>query len=448
MVELAGVFSRLHSFKALVLGDFLLDVYTTGRVKRISPEAPVPVMEVKKQEERPGGAGNVVLNLLALQGTVIAVGRIGDDAPGKKLKNLLKEADTSALLVENGYQTPIKNRLIADSQQLLRIDFETIQQMGGDLEEIFIKQLKKLIPQVQIVAISDYGKGFLTPKVIAAALQICREHSIPSVVDPKGIDFAKYKGASVLKPNLSEAYAAAKCSLQSDLDEVAKRLLPLTDTLLITRSEAGISIFEQEKRFDFPVRFREVKDVTGAGDTVLAIICLGLANGLNIQTAAQLANIAAGLAIERIGCVQITLSELAQRFLDYASETKIFDDGHMFALRQVLQGKSYSLLALGKGQTMTNALFRAIKRLSGLERELIIYVETHEKDEFIQLLASLQEVKSIIFQKSSLKSLCDSIHPHEVYVLREEEAVRLTHAKTALDSLLAMVPPPRQTSPL
>lgn len=437
MVELTKVFSHLQPFKALVLGDFMLDAYTTGRVKRISPEAPVPILEVQKQEERPGGAGNVVLNLLALNAAVVAVGRIGNDAAGERLGKLLQAANTSALLVEHSYQTPVKTRLIADSQQLLRIDHETIQPMNSYLEEMFIEKLKALIPQVQIVAISDYGKGFLTNRLIAEALQICKENNVPSVVDPKGIDFAKYTGASVLKPNLSEAISAAKCAPHTDLNEVAKKLLMYADTLLITRSEAGISIFEKDARFDFPVRFREVKDVTGAGDTVLSVICLGLANGLNIQTAAQLANIAAGLAIERLGCVQVTLPELAARFLEYTSESKIFDEHHTFALTQVLQDRPYSLLTLDKGQAMTNGLFRTIKDLSQRDSELIIYVKnSEEEDEFVQLLASLHEVKSIIVQRNSLKRLLDSVQPMEVYVLKEEKAERLTKAKALLDLLI------------
>ena len=288
MVKLARTFSHFRPFKALVMGDFMLDTYTTGRVKRISPEAPVPVMEVLKQESRPGGAGNVVLNLTTLGATVYAVGRIGSDKEGEELKQHLFSADTSSLLVEPNYKTPVKNRLIADSQQLIRVDFETITPLKPELEEAVIIRLKELIPQVDVVAISDYGKGFLTQSLIQAALQIAKEAKIPAIVDPKGSDFTKYRGATVLKPNLSEAYAAAKCPPHASLDDVAKQLLTLADILLITRSEAGISIFNADGRTDFPVRSKEVKDVTGAGDTVLAMICLGLANGLDIQLAAQI----------------------------------------------------------------------------------------------------------------------------------------------------------------
>jgi D-beta-D-heptose 7-phosphate kinase/D-beta-D-heptose 1-phosphate adenosyltransferase len=441
MVKFANAFRHFQPFRVLVLGDFLLDTYTTGRVKRISPEAPVPVMEVLKQESRPGGAGNVVLNLTTLGAAVLAVGRIGADGEGNALKQLLQAADTSALWVEPHYKTPVKNRLIAESQQLIRVDFETVAPLHSDLEAAIIEQLEMLIPHVQIVALSDYGKGFLTPRLIRESLRIAKKANVPTVVDPKGTDFAKYQGATVLKPNLSEAYAAAKMGPHVPLEEVAQALLSMSEAeiLLITRSEAGISIFDAKgQRSDFPVRSKEVLDVTGAGDTVLATICLGLANGLDIYLAAELANIAAGLAIERLGCVQITLSELASRLLEYDSDTKVFDESHTYALHQILKGKQYSLLVLDKGQTMTNGLFRTIRQLSGAEkRNLIIYVrDSYPNDEFIHLLSSLHEVNYIILQTASLKHLCDAIHPHAVYFLDQDQPSRLDPSKDLLDALI------------
>jgi rfaE bifunctional protein kinase chain/domain len=301
MVKLARILSQLRPFKALVLGDFMLDSYTTGRVKRISPEAPVPVMEVIKQEYRAGGAGNVVLNLASLGATVLAIGRIGADSEGTLLKTHLSEADTTALLVEPGYRTPVKNRLIADSQQLLRIDFETISPLSPSLEEQLIQELPALISDIDVIAISDYGKGFLSNRLLSFVLTLAKEKKIPAIVDPKGLDFKKYKGATIIKPNLSEAYAAAKCPSSATLDEVASELKHLSEYLLITRSEAGISIFDsQGTRSDFPVRSKEVKDVTGAGDTVLAMICLGVANNLSTDVVVELANIAAGLSIQSL----------------------------------------------------------------------------------------------------------------------------------------------------
>ncbi len=446
MVKLARSFRSIKSFTTLVIGDFMLDTYTTGRVKRVSPEAPVLVMEVQSLESRPGGAGNVVLNLSTLGSKVIACGRIGNDAEGLELRKRLtrENTDTQGLFIEANYQTPVKNRLIADSQQLLRVDFEKIIPLQAQYEAEVLAFLEREIPQVQVVAISDYGKGFLTPTILNAAIRISREKNIPLIIDPKGSDFLKYKSAYFLKPNLSEAYAAAKLPLHAPLSAVAAELLRQTDVdlLLITRSEAGMSLFNRQgERSDFPVRSKEVKDVTGAGDTVLSMICLALANGLDMDAAVQLANIAAGISIERLGCVQVTLSEIARRMLEVDAENKIFDENHLFALKQVLQGKKYSLLVLNSPTGMTNALFRTLRELSCEKgSELLIYIRGPQPSaEFLHLLSSLQEVSFIILQTESLKHLCEAIHPHEVYFLEDERLIKSEKSKELLSSLLTPV---------
>jgi len=434
MVTLSQSFSSIQPFQALVIGDFMLDTYTTGRVKRISPEAPVPVMEVLKQESRPGGAGNVVLNLLALGAEVFAVGRLGADVSGEELKTQLGAANISGLIVEPNYRTPVKNRLISDSQQLLRVDLETIQSLLATCEMEIIAFLEKTVPLVQVVAVSDYGKGFLTPTLLHFLITLANEKKIPIIIDPKGIDFSKYRGASVIKPNLSEAYAAAKLPTSAPLDEVARTLLSGTeiDLLLVTRSEAGISLFEKSgKRSDFPVRSKEVKDVTGAGDTVLATICLAVASGLEMSVAAQLANIAAGISIEKLGCVQVTLPEIARRLLEQDAATKIYDENQTYVLRQVLKGRRYTLLVLSQGQGMNNALFRMIRELSrSADSELVIYVQAAPGDEFIDLLSSLGEVDFIIIQRESLEHLLGIMHPAEIFFMENNE-------KELLSSLLS-----------
>ena len=442
MVKLAGTLSHLRPFTALVIGDFMLDTYTTGRVKRISPEAPVPVMEVLRQESRPGGAGNVVLSLIALGARVIVSGRIGaDDAGNRLIESLGKDnVDLQGLLVEENYQTPVKNRLIADSQQLLRVDTETIRPISDFFEKQIIEKLCHVIPKVKVIALSDYGKGFLTHSLIAKVIALAKCSKVPIVVDPKGADFIKYTGATILKPNLAEAYIAAQMPLTVSLDNVAKRIMELSDVdlLLITRSEAGMSLFDRTlTRRDFPVRSREVKDVTGAGDTVLAVISAALANGLDFSFAAQLANIAAGIAIERLGCVQVTISELARRLLEYDTDTKIFDDSHTFALRQVLKDKSYSLVVLSKDHEMSNALFRLLRQLGTNEgEELIVYVEgSSPNDEFIYFLSSLQEVDYIILQSECLKVLCSLIQPREIYYLENEQLREFDTPKALLSAL-------------
>ena len=297
----------------LVVGDFLLDTYTTGLVRRISPEAPVPVLEVKKQESQPGGAGNVVLNLSKLGANVYAAGRIGSDVNGTQLIDVLvRQGVNIEALFSSSEPTPVKNRLISESQQLLRVDWETITPLSPAFEDQLLHHLLPLIPQMDVIALSDYGKGVVTDSLSAALIFAAKEASVPLIVDPKGRDFSKYRGATILKPNTKEAYDAANLPTTASLEQVAERLLNLElDHLLITRSEAGMSLFSSDQsRRDFPTHSREVKDVTGAGDTVLAVLSFALAHRLDIESAIRLANRAAGIVVQRLGCAQVTLKEI------------------------------------------------------------------------------------------------------------------------------------------
>jgi D-beta-D-heptose 7-phosphate kinase/D-beta-D-heptose 1-phosphate adenosyltransferase len=307
--------------KILVIGDFMLDVYTFGDVHRISPEAPVPVLRVVEESRRPGGAGNAILNLVSLGMEVIAVGRVGNDVGGSTfLQEMAKErVDTRGVICDFSFQTPLKNRMIAAGQQLLRIDYERPSPLKPHLESEVVASLPKLLEKVEIVAISDYAKGFLTPSLLSSLIGLANQRGIPVIVDPKGIDFTRYHGATLIKPNLLEAVGAAGLGMEATLDDIASRIMKTVtiDCLMVTRSKEGISVFQRDKiRQDFPAHVHEVKDVTGAGDTVLAIITAALANRLSIAEAAKLANIAAGIAIERVGCARISLSDLAARLVE------------------------------------------------------------------------------------------------------------------------------------
>ncbi|MBY0528629.1 MAG: HldE protein [Rhabdochlamydiaceae bacterium] len=443
MVKLSGKLRRFGPVRVLVIGDFMLDTYTTGKVKRISPEAPVSVLHVQKEESRPGGAGNVVLNLISLGAKVSVIGRIGYDIGGEQLRDSLEceGVDIEHLFLQKGYKTPVKNRLIADAQQVLRVDFETITPLPEQLEQLVIEQLPPLLEKVNIIAISDYGKGFLSRSLLKEIIEAARLKEIPVIVDPKGDDFTKYQGATVIKPNLAEAYNAAKLPVGAPLEEVASSILRASNVemLLITRSEAGISLFNKEgHRFDFPVRTKEVKDVTGAGDTVTAMISVALANNLDINYGAQLANIAAGMAIERLGCARISLSEMSERLLEYDVENKIFDEEHLFALQQALKGKRYTVLGLESREGMSTALFRSLRKLASRdeEKKLIVYVRDNDPDEeFISLLSSLAEVDFIVLKCESLKNLCEIIHPHQVFVFEDDKLVILDHATALLERM-------------
>lgn len=434
MERLTGTFSLLAPSKVLVIGDIILDSYTVGKAKRISPEAPVAVLEVHHEEHRAGGAGNVSLNLKSLAADVVLVGRIGEDLGGELLKKALNDegVQTFGIFLEKNYQTPIKNRIIADNQQIVRIDHEKISLISEEFEQEIIKQLPKLFEGIQVVAVSDYGKGFLSPKLLKAVMQLAKENEIPVVVDPKGLNFIKYKGATLIKPNLKEAYAATGQSLDVPLDIVAKQLLQMTESevLMITRSEDGISLFYKNGQAeDYPVRIREVKDVTGAGDTVLSMLSVSLACGLDMSHTVQLCNIAAGIAIERFGCARISLSDLARRLLDFDFVNKVFDQEHLFALQEALKGRRVTLLGLSSENGLTTTIFKTIEQLSlNPGFDLIVYVRDKEPDrEFVNILASLQNVNFIILNADSLRSLCNQIEPDEAYLLTGNALNKLDH---------------------
>lgn len=440
MVKLIGMLSQLGPVQVLVVGDFMLDTYTNGKIHRISPEAPVSVLQAYQEESRPGGAGNVVFNLSSLGAKVTTVGRVGHDFAGEEIRSALEQegADVRGIIFQKRYKTPVKNRFIADSQQILRVDFETITPLPEDLEHEIILMLPELMEGCQIVAISDYGKGFLSNTMLGVVIEMAKQRHIPVIVDPKGVEFTKYRGATILKPNLTEAYAAAKLSLDVSLDEVSATILRTcgVEQLLITRSKEGISLFNRSgARFDFPVRSKEVKDVTGAGDTVLAMLSVAFANGLDIRYAAQLANIAAGMVIERIGCARVNLSDMAERLIEFDVENKIFDGEHVFALQQSLIGRNCCVLSLESNHGMSTAVFKSLRKLAAKDPEskLVVYVrDLHPDREFISLLSSLSDVDFIVVECLSLKNLCDLIHPTDVYAIEESKLIDLEKSPAEL----------------
>jgi len=427
MVKLLGSFSRLKPAKILVVGDFMLDTYTTGRVQRISPEAPVPILHVQKSEDLPGGAGNVVLNLKALGAKVMALGRVGNDKEGKRLKQLLEEeeVDTSGIFTQKQVYTPLKNRLIADSQQLIRVDQECITPLSAELERQVLRFVTKHLGEFEVIAISDYAKGFLTKSLLSKLIDLASKHAIPTIVDPKGDDFTKYQRATLIKPNYKEALIASKLGSEADLDAIGHALLEKTaaEMLMITRSEQGITLFEKNRmRYDFPVKSKEVKDVTGAGDTVLAMTTMIFASDLDLKEGLELSNVAASIAIERLGCVRVSLSEIAERLLETNVSNKVFDESHLFALEQALQGKKLTILGINTEDGVSSALFSHIKKFSkkGREERLMIYLIDSDPDEhFLALLSSLHEVDFIVIQSHSLASLSERIQPAEVYTLEK-----------------------------
>jgi len=435
MVRLVGTLGRLRTSKVLVAGDLILDTYTVGKVNRVSPEAPVAVVRVHHEEHRPGGSGNVALNLRSLATEVIAIGRVGNDDPGKMLKSALENEgiDVSGIFIQQEVPTPVKNRIIAENQQIVRVDREHTTPLSECLEQDIIASLPELLEGVDLVAISDYGKGFFTSTLLAALIQHARECGIPVLADPKGTDFTRYRGATVVKPNLSEAIAAANLPVGSSLDDIAARILAITeaDTIMITRSQDGISLFHKDgTREDFPVRVREVRDVTGAGDTVLATLACALASGLSMAEATQLANVAAGIAIERFGCARVSLSDIARRVLEADVANKVFDEEHLFALQQALEGRKVAVLGLDSADGLTPRTFAFMRQLSQREDwTLLVYFRDADPDiHLVEMLVSLREVDFIILKSESLRHLCACIEPDEVFVAERADIRPLQHS--------------------
>jgi D-beta-D-heptose 7-phosphate kinase/D-beta-D-heptose 1-phosphate adenosyltransferase len=346
------------------------------------------------------------------------VGRIANDEAGKKLINLLEDRflNTSGLFVQKKWVTPRKNRLIADSQQIVRCDYEKILPLDPLLEKDIIDHLEKIIPNYHLIALSDYAKGFLTPSLLQMIMQRAKQHGVRVIVDPKGSDFNKYSGAFLLKPNNKEAYTAAQLPSDAPLEEVACKLFSQVDTefLLITRSERGMTLFSKDlKREDFPVFKRDVLDVTGAGDTALAVVAFGLANNLNFSATISLANIASGLVIERLGCAEISLSEMIHSLLQKNPLSKIFTS---FSLNKILQEDTIILLLI-TDEEISSQLFHGIKEIAerkGKNKLVAHIAPTEDNEDFIHLLASMHEIDFVLAAPLSKEESLNSFHVREI----------------------------------
>lgn len=396
-VELMGPFGRLVSKKVLLLGDLMLDAYTFGKVRRISPEAPVPILHAGKEEELPGGAGNVALNLRSLGCEVVLCGRIGNDRAAGVLKQKFDDEQVEFFpVIEMDYRTPIKHRLIADNQQLIRIDYEEISSLPESLIAPAIAQLETKIREVDIVALSDYGKGFLTAPFCKALIALAKKYKKRVIVDPKGLDYSKYQGVDLIKPNRKEAYDASHLPTTEPIRRAAEKLLEITqaESVLITLSEEGMVLYQKGSEKKFPVKSKEVKDVTGAGDTVLASLVAGLASNLTLEEAIKLANVSASIAIEQVGCARVSLKDLARRLLEIDQHNKVFDENHLFALSHALKDQPYHIMKLDADATLSPELFQSIRKYQ--VSPLIINFEAAPAPILIDMLTSLKEVNYIL----------------------------------------------------
>ncbi len=339
--------------RVLVVGDLMLDRYWHGGTSRISPEAPVPVVHVNHNEERAGGACNVALNIATLGGQCTVMGLCGDDEAANTLEALLENVGVKPKFVrmpENA--TVTKLRVMSRSQQLMRLDFEDgfIGQDLTQLEEEFTAQLA----HHNIVVCSDYGKGSL--RSVQRLIELCNEKNIPVLVDPKGSDFEKYSGASLITPNLSEFEAVVGgCETEDDLVEKASKLSEQfnIEALLVTRSEHGMSLMQQGyDPLHVPTRAREVFDVTGAGDTVISTLAASLGAGVSLERAMVLSNLAAGVVVAKSGTASVSLQELENAIEQNSSNTEhgILQEADLYPLLERCRARGETIV-------MTNGCF-------------------------------------------------------------------------------------------
>lgn len=420
----------------LVIGDLMIDHYLWGSCDRISPEAPVQVVNVKKESSVLGGAGNVINNLFTLGATVDVISVIGDDNVANELKSLLEKIkiSTSSLIVENNRKTSKKSRLIASQQQVLRYDMESIDDINEESHKKIISNLEKNIKKYSSIILSDYGKGVLTTKLTQDIINIANKNGVKVLVDPKGKDYSKYKGSYTLTPNKKEAQEATNIDIKDEnsLINALKNLKEKCDleVSLITLSEQGIAIFDENLTIK-PTVAREVYDVTGAGDTVIASIAFALGNDLNINEAVSFANLAAGVVVGKLGSATTTLDEIYEyesslhksnsnsHIKTFEEIEKLASKLHNLSKKIVFTNGCFDILHVGHVKYLEEARSygdvlilglnadSSVKKLKGDSRPI------NNQDDRAYILASLESVDYVvIFEEETPYELIKLIKPH------------------------------------
>ncbi len=428
--------SKFDQCRLLVVGDLMIDEYVWGDVDRISPEAPVQVVAVNNQDYTLGGSGNVVNNLAALGADVAVLGVVGTGRDGKLLLKILSElgSDPAGIIQEAGRPTTKKTRIIAEHQQVLRIDRETKKKISANTFASISALAEKIIPDVDVILISDYGKGLITRELIAKLVNLAAASGKITIADPKGLDFSKYAGITLLTPNKKEASLASNIEIMdpASLASAGSQLLKKSgiDKLLITCGKDGMVFFEPgHEPFTISTKAREVYDVSGAGDTVIAVLGLGIAAGLSFKEAVALANTAAGIVVGKVGTATVTREELGQALLQPADSTvskhktikelaELSRRLHIDRQRIVLTNGCFDLLHTGhiklfaaskrKGDVMIVALDDddSVKRLKGADRPVISAAER------VGILSALDCVDYVVvFATHELDDVIKSIRP-------------------------------------
>lgn len=314
-----SVFQQFNQLNILIIGDVMMDAYLWGKVDRISPEAPVPVVAVHKKENRLGGAANVALNIRALGAYPILCAVVGEDIAGKELIDLLQKEQigSEGVIGVKGRPTTVKTRVIGHHQQVLRIDEEVDKLLSQSESNLLLDKVKAILDGQTIHAIifEDYDKGVISPALIEGVVALAKAKNIPTIVDPKKRNFLAYKGVTLFKPNLKELREGLKLEIDHSIPSIAKAVALLKQQLgaemvMVTLSELGVYIESNSSKDHIPAHIRDITDVSGAGDTVVSVATLGLAAGLAPGRLAALANLAGGLVCEKVGVVPVDKNQL------------------------------------------------------------------------------------------------------------------------------------------
>ena len=307
------IFNKFDNLNVLIIGDVMVDAYIWGNIERMSPEAPVPVVSVTKKDFRLGGAANVALNIKAMGANPVLCAVVGDDIDGEKFASRLSERNITdqGIYKSETRPTTVKTRVISNNKHIVRIDEESTDVINNNEKEGLLTNIEKLLPQCQVVIFEDYDKGCITPEVIKFTVDLAKKHNIPTVVDPKKQNFLDYKEVSLFKPNLKELKEGLEIDFNvTNRDELQNAVVRLIDELqcdgaFITLSEHGVYIANQDGQHHIPAHFREIIDVSGAGDTVISIAALCVAIDLSPYLVAALSNLGGGLVCEHVGVVTI-----------------------------------------------------------------------------------------------------------------------------------------------
>jgi D-beta-D-heptose 7-phosphate kinase/D-beta-D-heptose 1-phosphate adenosyltransferase len=442
-LELRDVLGLLGAPRVAIIGDLILDRYVTGEVTRISPEAPIPVLTAKSVELRLGGAGNVAANLRAMDAEVDVLGAVGDDGHGRAMREMLSAAGIGArdVVVDPTRPTIEKTRMMSGVQQMLRVDHEDARPMDGVALERVLAALPGVVARADAVVLSDYGKGFLTDRVLRVAIDAARAKGIPVLVDPKGADFSRYRGATLITPNRKEAETALGRritgfeDLPAAADELISRasldLIVITlgaDGIYFRTHDAGATPTElQEGRI--PTAARAVFDVVGAGDTVVAHLALYLAQRLPLPIAVGLANHAAGVVVGRLGTASVTRAELCARLEEHQPHTgkvhtrvslgTALEGWRRDGKRIVFTNGCFDVLHAGHVQYLRFARSRgdvlivglndddSVRRLKGPTRPV------NSLEDRSTVLSALEVVDAVVpFGEDTPKALVEHVTPH------------------------------------